>query len=162
VSGIFSLLLLAFSLAAFAPVFMAGSVLSMAMFGPPLMAGGALAVALYHRRTAGAFLAPSAGALIGAASGLFALLFFSIPMVAMFVYHVDDVRKGMSDRAAQLISSGYDPAKLKDFLDLLKTSQGMAFLLVFGLFMLGLIFVVGASIGGAWYSAWLRKRLHRP
>jgi len=42
--------------------------------------------------------------------------------------------------------------------ELLKTREGLVFFVAFGLFITLLIFVVGASIGGAWYSAWLRKR----
>jgi len=40
----------------------------------------------------------------------------------------------------------------------MNTNAGLAAFVIFALLIILLICVVGASIGGAWYSAWLQKR----
>jgi hypothetical protein len=69
------------------------------------------------------------------------------------------MRKLMTDSAPQLISRGYDAEKLHQMLDILKTPNGLAFFVAFGLFAFLVMFVIGSSIGGAWYGAWMRKRM---
>jgi hypothetical protein len=128
-----------------------------AVFGPACVAGGALSVLLYRRRLAGVRLTPARGAMMGAASGGFAFVFSAIPTVAALVYHADDLRKALADSVSQLTGRGYDPQKVQQVLDLLKTPEGLAFFVAFGLFIMFLIFIAGACIGGAWYSAWVRK-----
>lgn len=132
-----------------------------AVLGPACVAGGAFSVMVYRRRAANDLLEPARGALVGAASGGFAFVFAAIPLVATFVYRADDLRKAMSDSFSQLSSRNYDPQKIQQALELLKTPEGLTFVVGFVLFIMLLIFVVGASIGGAWYSAWARKRLPR-
>jgi hypothetical protein len=132
-----------------------------AIFGPASVAGGALSVVLYRRKKPNAQVAPSSGALLGAISGAFAFVFFAIPAVAGLVYRADDLRKTFSDSVSQLPTRGYDPQGVQQVLDLLKTPAGLAFFVAFGLFVMFVIFAAGASIGGAWYSAWARKRMGR-
>jgi hypothetical protein len=43
---------------------------------------------------------------------------------------------------------------------LLKSPQSLNFFVAFVLFILFLMFVIGSSIGGALYAAWVRKRAH--
>ncbi len=62
---------------------------------------------------------------------------------------------------SQFSGRGYDPDKIQQTLELLKTPQGLSLFVGFVLFIMCVIFIVGASIGGAWYSAWVRKRLRR-
>jgi hypothetical protein len=132
-----------------------------AVLGPACVAGGAFSVMVYRRRAANALPEPARGALVGAASGGFAFVFAAIPLVAALVYRADDLRKAMSDSFSQLSSRNYDPQKIQQALELLKTPEGLTFVVGFVLFIMLLIFVLGASIGGAWYSAWARKRLPR-
>jgi len=129
------------------------------VFGVAFLAGGAWAARLYTRKVKNAALSPGAGAQVGAASGGFGFLFLAVIVVAMAVYRSDEMRKLMADSAPQLISRGYDAEKLQQMLAVLRTTDGLAFFVAFGLFALLVMFVVGSSIGGAWYGAWTRKRI---
>jgi zinc ribbon protein len=129
-----------------------------AIFGPAFLAGGAVAVILYRRHLKNGVPSPGAGAQIGAASGAFGFLFFAIPAVATLVYRPDELRQGMLDNLAHYTSRGYDPQKIQQVQDVLKSPQGLNFFVTFVLFVLFLMFVLGSSIGGALYAAWARKR----
>jgi len=116
---------------------------------------GALPPASPERR-----LTPARGAFVGAASGGFAFLFSAILIIAVLVYRADDLRRQWLT-ASPSFWPGYDPDKIQQTLELLKTPQGLSLFVGFVLFIMCVIFIVGASIGGAWYSAWVRKRLRR-
>lgn len=128
-----------------------------AIFGPAFLAGGVVAVILYRRHIKGGLPNTRAGAQIGAASGGFGFL-FAIPAVATLVYRPDELRQGMLDNLAQYVGRGYDPQKIQQVQELLKSPQGLNFFVAFVLFILFLMFVVGSSIGGALYAAWARRR----
>jgi hypothetical protein len=155
--GAFSLLLL-IPLSALSAGFAAAPFL---VFGLAFLAGGAWSVRLYRRKIKGTEVTPTTGAQVGAASGGFGFLFFAVMVVAMTVYRADELRKLMSESAPQLVNRGYDAEKMQQMLDLLKTPGGLAFFVAFGLFAMLLLFVVGSTIGGAWYGAWTRKRVRR-
>jgi hypothetical protein len=152
----------AFSLLLVIPLSMLGAgspVGPFVVFGVAFLAGGAWAARLYTRKLKNASLSPGAGAQVGAASGGFGFLFLAVIVVAMAVYRGDEMRRLMADSAPQLISRGYDAEKLQQMLDILKTPSGLGFFVAFGLFALLVMFVIGSSIGGAWYGAWIRKRM---
>lgn len=130
------------------------SVIPFAVLGPAFLAGGALAVFLYWRRTKSE-LSRSEGAQVGAASGGFGFLFFAVPTLATVVYRPDELRQAM---AAQVEARHYDPEVTRQIMQILSTPRGLTFFVAFVLVVVLLIFVAGGSIGGAWYSAWLRKR----
>lgn len=136
------------------------AVVPYAIFGPAFLAGGAVAVVLYRRHLKSGLPSQGAGAKIGAASGGFGFLFFAIPAVATLVYRPDELRQGMLENLAHYAGRGYDPQKIQQVTDLLKSPQGLNFFVGFVLFILLLMFVVGSSIGGALYAAWARKRAH--
>jgi len=123
-------------------------------FGPASLAAGAFAVFLYRRRTL-TQLSRRAGARLGAASGGFAFLFLSIVIVATVFYAPDKIREAMAN---QLKAGHYDPEAVRNLTSFVSTNVGLAACVIFTLLILLLICVVGASIGGAWYSAWLQKR----
>ncbi len=137
------------------------SFIPFALLGPACVAGGAFSMALYHRRAPNVVLTPARGAFVGAASGGFAFLFSALLIIAVLVYRADDLRKAVADSVSQFSGRGYDPDKIQQTLELLKTPQGLSLFVGFVLFIMCVIFIVGASIGGAWYSAWVRKRLRR-
>lgn len=153
VGGVFSLLLV-IPLA----LLRAGSSAAPLVFGAAFMAGGAWSVRIYYRKMKEAPIRPSTGAQIGAASGGFGFLFFAVLAVATVVYQAAEMRKAMADALDQATKRGADPEVARRVLEFLKTPEGLASFVAFGLFVMLLIFVIGASIGGAWYSAWLRKR----
>jgi len=145
--------------AALAGVFsLLAMVIPYAIFGPAFMMGGALAVVLYRRNTGGAAPAPGVGAKIGAASGGFGFLFSAVMAIATLVYRPAEVRQGMLDNLSQMVGRGYDPQKVAQVQDLIKTPDGLAFFVSFGLVVMLVVMVAGASIGGALYAAWARRR----
>jgi hypothetical protein len=123
------------------------------------LAGGALAVVLYRRRVKDQLLSPAAGARLGAASGGFGCLYFMIIVLAMFVYHREAVHEFMSTSITQMSKYGYSPETIHQLLELIESPEGFAYMVGLWLFTACLVLVVGGSIGGAWYSAWLRKRM---
>lgn len=131
------------------------------MFGLAILMGGVWSVRLYSRKVKSALLTPGLGAQLGAASGGFGFLFLAVIVVATAVYQADEMRRAIADRAHQAISGGYDAEKMQQMLDILKTPGGLAVFVAFGLFAMLVMFVIGSSIGGAWYGAWVRKRLRR-
>ena len=135
------------------------AVIPYAIFGPAFMAGGAVAVILYRRHVKDRLPTPGTGAQIGAASGGFGFLFFAILAIATLVYRPEELRHGMLDSISQLVGRGYDPQRVQQVQELLKSPEGLIFFVAFGLFVMLLMFVAGSSIGGALYAAWLRKRL---
>ncbi len=129
-----------------------------AVFGPAFLLGGAVAVMFYCRRKDRS-PTPSAGAKIGAVSGGLGFLFSAIPLVATLVYRPEELRKSVMDSVAQMAGRGYDPQKIQQLEDILKTEAGLTFFVVVGVVVMLVIFVAGASIGGAFCAAWLRKRV---
>ena len=135
-----------------------GSSAAPLVFGAAFIVGGAWSVRIYCRRVKGAPIRPVAGAQIGAASGGFGFLFFAVLTVATVIYQGDEMRTPMADAFDQVTKRGADHEVARRILEFLKTPEGLASFVAFGLFVVLLIFVIGASIGGAWYSAWLRKQ----
>jgi hypothetical protein len=76
----------------------------------------------------------------------------------MLVYHPEALREFLSNSFTQMSNYGYSPETIRQLLDLIKTPDGFAYVVALWLFATCVVLVVGASIGGAWYSAWLRKR----
>jgi hypothetical protein len=130
------------------------SLIPYALFGPAFLLGGAFSVYLYHRRTK-SNPTRAMGALLGAASGGFGFLFSAVITVATVVYTPDKVREAMT---TQLKASHYDAEAVKRVMDIVNSPEGLAFFVTFTLFVAALIFIIGASVGGAWYSAWVQKR----
>ena len=133
-------------------------VIPFGVFGPAFILGGGLAVMLYRRTSDGVVPTPGAGARIGAASGGFGFLYLAVLAIAMAVYRSVEVRDAMLESVSQMTARGYDPQKVAQVEQLVKTPDGMMLFLAFGLFMMLLIMVAGSSIGGAFYAAWSRRR----
>jgi len=133
-------------------------VIPFGVFGPAFILGGGLAVMLYRRTSGGVVPTPGAGARIGAASGGFGFLYLAVLAIAMAVYRTVEVRDAMLESVSQMTARGYDPQKVAQVEQLVKTPDGMTLFLAFGLFMMLLIMVAGSSIGGAFYAAWSRRR----
>jgi len=79
-------------------------------------------------------------------------------MVGTLVYWPEMLRKQMLDSMAQMAGRGYDPQRVQQIEDLLKTQAGITAFVVFGVILLFVVFVAGSSIGGAFCAAWLAKR----
>lgn len=133
-------------------------VIPFAIFGPAFLAGGAIAVMLYRRQIGGALPSTGAGAQIGAVSGGFGFLYSAVVAIATLVYRPTELRQAMLDSISQMVARGYDPQKISQVQELLKSPEGLAFFVAFALFLMFMITILGSSIGGALYTAWLRKR----
>jgi hypothetical protein len=95
------------------------------------------------------------GARLGAVSGMLGFLFPSVLIVATAVYAPDRFREVLS---AQMAATPYNQEMMREAIETLKTQDGLISAVV-GILLIGYFtFVVGASIGGAWYSAWVQKR----
>lgn len=134
----------------------------LAAYGPAFLAGGALSVVFYRRRVKEAQVTPAIGARLGAAGGGFGFLLLAMRAILVLFYQPDELRKAVAARVSQLVSQlaarGYSAEDAPKFLEFLKTPEGFV---MFSLLVALVISVVGSSIGGAWYSAWLRKRARR-
>jgi hypothetical protein len=134
----------------------------LAAYGPAFLAGGALSVVFYRRRVKEAQVTPAIGARLGAAGGGFGFLLLAMRAILVLFYQPDELRKAVAARVSQLVAQlaarGYSAEDAPKFLEFLKTPEGFV---MFSLLVALVISVVGSSIGGAWYSAWLRKRARR-
>jgi hypothetical protein len=131
----------------------------------PVLAGlgaGFLAVTLYQRQNAAWSVDARSGAQLGAVCGV---LFFGIGAVfetaAVVLFHTgSQVRQKILEALQQAASRSSDPQVQAAF-ETLKTPQGMALLLVFGLLVLFLVSIAAGSLAGALTGAFLGRR-NRP
>ena len=128
------------------------------LFSLLFLAGGPLAVRVCVRRVRGWIPTVGAGAWIGAASGLFAFLLDAIRTVAILKYRPEELLRQALDGFEQVTKFGFDPQTVHEMQELLKTPSGLAAYAASQLLVVLIIFVVGLSISGGLYAAWLRKR----
>jgi hypothetical protein len=128
----------------------------------PLLAvlgAGFLGVNFYHRRNPAWNVSPRSGAKIGAACGL---LFFGIAAIfesiAVALFHTGgQVRQKMLEALQQAASRSNDP-QVQIAFDRLKTPEGLALMLIFGMIALFLVSIAAGSIAGALTGAFLGRR----
>jgi uncharacterized membrane protein YccF (DUF307 family) len=95
------------------------------------------------------------GARLGAVSGMLGFLFPSVFVVAIAVYAPDKFREALT---TQFAATPYNRETIRQAIEALNTPDGLISAVV-GILLIGYFtFIVGASIGGAWYSAWVQKR----
>jgi hypothetical protein len=131
----------------------------------PLLAvlgAGVLSVNLYHRQNRGWNVSARSGAKLGALCGI---LFFGISAVferlATTLFHTGgQIRQKMLEALQQAASRTSDP-QVQTAFESLKTPQGIALMLVFGLIVLFLVSIAAGSIAGALTGAFLSRR-NRP
>lgn len=142
----------------------AALVMSFGLLVPLLavLAAGLLAVNFYHRRNALWNVGAGSGAKLGAVSGIF---FFAIAaifeMLAVAVFHIGGTfRQKMLDALQQAATRSSDPQVQAAF-DQLKTPEGIALMLTFGILMLLIVSIAAGSLAGALTGAFLgRKKRH--
>jgi len=136
------------------------AVMSFRLIAPLLALSGAgiLAVTFYYRRNSGPRLNARTGAQLGAATGLISsgisAVFFAIFMAVMQAG--GEIRQEMMDRLQQLASRSNDP-QVQATLDLLKTPEGMA-KLILGIVGFFLMSIAASSIAGALTGVILGRR----
>ncbi len=131
----------------------------------PLLAvlgAGFLAVTFYHRKNPAWSVSARSGAQIGAMCGV---LFFGIAAIfetlAVALFHTGgQVRQKMLEALQQASSRSSDPQVHAAF-ERLKTPEGIALMLVFGLIVLFLVSIAAGSVAGA-LTGGFRGRRNRP
>lgn len=142
----------------------AALVMSLGLMVPLLAALGAgfLAVTLYHRRNPAWAVNTRSGAQLGGLCGGF---FFGIAAVfetvAVAVLHTGgEVREKMLEALQQAASRSSDP-QVQAVFERLKTPEGLALMMVFGLLVLFVVSIAAGSLAGALTGAVLGRR-NRP
>ncbi|HEY1656889.1 MAG TPA: hypothetical protein VGG14_00970 [Candidatus Sulfotelmatobacter sp.] len=128
----------------------------------PLLAvlgAGFLAVSLYHRKNPAWLVNARSGAKLGAACGI---LFFGfatvIETIAVAVFHTGgEVRKKMLEALQQAATRSNDPQVQAAF-EKLKTPEGIALMLVFGMIFLLLLSIAAGGLSGALTGAFFGRR----
>jgi len=142
----------------------AALVMSLGLMVPLLAALGAgfLAVILYSRRNPAWSINARSGAQLGAMCGL---MFFGISAIfetlAVTLFHTGaQLREKVLEALQQAAARSSDP-QVQAALDRLKTPEGIAFMLVFGLVLLFIFSIAAGSLAGALTGAFLGRR-NRP
>ena len=142
----------------------AALIMSLGLMVPPLAAlgAGSLAVNLYHRRNSAWSVNARSGAQLGAMCGV---LFFGMSAIfetlVVVLFHTGgQVRQKMLEVLQQASSHTNDPQVQAAF-DRLKTPEGLALMMVFGLIFLFLVSIAAASLAGALTGAFLGRRKRR-
>jgi hypothetical protein len=120
-----------------------------------------LAVNLYHRQNPAWLVNARSGAQLGAACGI---LFFAMATLfetfAVTVFHAGgELRQKMIDALQQAAARSNDPQVLEAF-EKLKTPEGLALMMVFGIIVLFVVSVAAGSVAGALTGAYLGRRKH--
>ncbi len=126
------------------------------VIGLPL--AGVLALRFYRGRGSVTHVAPTLGFRLGALSGLFA--FGMLVLVRTITTAVfgggGELRQAMVERIHQAQGANPDPQAQQLFQYFL-TSQGMAIMMLLGLFFMGVVFVLLAGLGGLISASVQRK-----
>jgi hypothetical protein len=129
--------------------------------GLGMIASGALAAIIYYRRTQGSNVNFGTGAILGAMSGIIGFGIFTVFATVVILFTgTQGLRKAMLDALNQYSAQINDPQKLQ-ILEYFKTAEGLALVLVFGLFFMFLIFLIFSTAGGALGTVWVRRRKRR-
>ena len=142
----------------------AALVMSLGLMVPLLavLGAGFLAVNLYHRQNQAWSVNARLGAKLGAVCGI---LFFGIAAIletlATALLHTGgQIRQKMLDALQQAAARSGDPQVQAAF-ETLKTPEGVAIMLVFGLAVLFLVSIAAGSLAGALTGAFLGRRNRR-
>lgn len=124
-----------------------------------VLGAGLLAVSLYHRKNPAWLVNARSGAKLGAACGI---LFFGfatvIETITVAVFHSGgEVRKKMLEALQQAATRSNDPQVQAAF-EKLKTPEGVALMLVFGMIFLFLLSIAAGSLSGALTGAFFGRR----
>jgi hypothetical protein len=131
------------------------------LLGLGFIAGGALAVYAYRQRIVGAVLSLGSGALLGALSGLFGFLIFTLlATVEIALSHTGgELRQAIFDSMNQTAQNA-DPQvqqRIQEMIQQLKTPEGFVVLILFSGIVLCLLFIFFSILGGAIGSSMTRK-----
>jgi hypothetical protein len=150
---------------AFAPAAMGGSIASALTLLPlgafvGMVVGGVIAVVLYRRREPGANLSAWMGARLGAMSGAFGFAIFIVfaAVTATFFDGGPKLQQALQQSMDLAAKRSSDPVAAQQMLQIFRTPEGLAALMLIGLVLTLIGFVILAGLGGAIGAAWIRRR----
>jgi hypothetical protein len=128
------------------------------MLGLGLLMGGALAVASYRRRVPGA-MTRGMGAKLGALAGALGFAVYIVLIAAQVATFRmgGQIRQALLDAVDKAAARSADPQAAAAAAQL-KSPEGLAFMMGAFLVIMLLLFLIGASLGGALGVSLLRKR----
>lgn len=123
------------------------------LLGLGFIAGGTIAVYAYRRRVPGAILGLGSGSLLGAISGLFGFLVFSVlaTLEILLSHKGEELRRTLFDSMDKAVLNA-DPQLQQQFQEVIqqfKTPEGLAFFIVLTALFLCLMFIFFSILGGA-------------
>jgi hypothetical protein len=122
-----------------------------------VIGGGALAVWLYNRRRPPYMqVAPGTGAKLGAVAGVVGYALFAIVAVLGFVFASDKIWSQLTTAMHERAGPNPD-ANVQQMFDLMKTSQGKAWIAVLVMAFAFALFLGLATLGGAIGAALVRR-----
>jgi hypothetical protein len=124
-----------------------------------MLSVGFLAVVFYRQRRPGIVIKATAGAGIGALSGLlwFAISSILEALIVIFLHKGPEIRNQLLEKIQQAASQTTD-AQVQAMLDRFKSPSGLEFLMVAGLVFAFLASIILASLGGALGGVILGRR----
>ena len=127
-------------------------------FGLGLLTAGTLAVLLYGRRVPGP-LAKGSGGKLGAATGALGFGIYALLMaLEMAIFrNSGELKAALIDAVDKAAARSADP-QAQAAAAQLKSPEGLALIMGAGLLFLCLVFIVAASVGGAFGSSLLKNR----
>jgi hypothetical protein len=136
-----------------------GSIPLGANFILALPLAGYLSVLFYRRSAPTPDLEPAAAFRLGALSGLFGFLtLLMLTAIGTLTFHAQSkLREAMLQAVRQAQERAGDPAA-RQMLDYFSTPPGVAFLMIFGFILLGIVFVVLSGAGALVSAAVLRHK----
>jgi hypothetical protein len=128
-------------------------------FGIGMIASGVLAVLFYRRRRLAIALTPSAGAKLGALSGIFGFgIFGFFTALEVLVFHSGgQLRTALLEAVQQSAARTSDP-QAQQVLEYLKTPPGLTLVMAMGLIVMLVFFLLLSTAGGAITASLLRRR----
>jgi hypothetical protein len=120
--------------------------------------GGFLSVLLHRRRSMGEDPGPRAGFRLGAFTGLFAFGLLLLIAVGTLAFHAQgDMHAHIVRIIQQAQARSVDP-QAKQVADYFLTPEGMAFMMIFCVVFMCVLFVLLSGIGGAISASLLRRK----
>ena len=122
--------------------------------------GGALSVILYRWREPGSQLTNRMGARLGAMSGAFGFAVFIVfaAIAASLPGGGAKLQEALQQSVDLAAKRSSDPAVAQQMLQMFKSPEGLAALMLIGLAVTFVGFVILSSLGGLLSAAWVRRR----
>jgi hypothetical protein len=133
-----------------------------ALFPLWMLGGGWLAVVLYRRRSPLVLLSSTIGGKIGALAGLLGFLFFAVftssylAIATLVMHQGEQIRALLRSSLDQAAANNHDVQAISQWA---QTPEGLAVLVVFGMFLFLIAFLLLSTAGGVFAASLGRRKL---